>query len=199
MDTGTIPVCLFFGVSRSRGPWTMDLKCQVIRPNTEILFSVCTLGHSHWWTPRYYWDIKKWTLDVKFLYSFFFSRASPNWGHSPNYTSIVIYKFLRSSVHILDPASKARDFNMRQFAPKILRKNFPKTRINFNKMNSQKCHKMVLLGRTQHSTWTIRTVGIVSSVHSQPIVGRTVQMFYDGTTHGGFDLFKEYNFQESRF
>jgi hypothetical protein len=84
---------------------------------------------------------------------------------------------------------------MRQFAPKILRKNFPKTRINFNKKNSQKGHKMVLLGRTQHSTWTIRTVGIVSSVHSQPIVGRTVQMFYDGTTHGGFDFSKNIVFR----
>ena len=99
----------------------------------------------------------------------------------------------------MDPASKARDFNMRQFAPKILRKNFPKTRINFNKKNSQICTKMVLLGRTQHSTWTIRMVRIVSSVHSQPIVGRTVQMFYDGTTHGGFDLFKNIDFRNSRF
>ena len=58
---------------------------------------------------------------------------------------------------------------------------------------------MVLLGRTQHSTWTIRMVRIVSSVHSQPIVGRTVQMFYDGTTHCGFDLFKNIDFWNSRF
>jgi hypothetical protein len=26
-----------------------------------------TLGHSHWWTPRYIWDIKKWILTMKFL------------------------------------------------------------------------------------------------------------------------------------
>ena len=58
---------------------------------------------------------------------------------------------------------------------------------------------MVLLGRTQHSTWTIRMVRIVSSVHSQHIVGRTVQMFYDGTTHGGFDLFKNIDFRNQDF